>query len=379
MKAGDKLALLGGISISTFFREYWQKKPLLIRAAIPGFKPLLPRESLFSLAKKEEVESRLITGCDEAWSLQHGPFSSLPSLQQKAWTLLVQGVNLHHRAVDELLNQFRFVPDTRLDDVMISFATEGGGVGPHVDSYDVFLLQAKGRRRWRISAQKDLSLVEGVPLKILAHFEPEQEWVLEPGDMLYLPPQYAHEGVAMGECMTYSVGFRSATYQELGEQFLQFMQEEIELPGRYIDPDRQFSAFPAKIDSLMLDRVSQALDEIRFDRNNYLLFLGTYLTEPKITVYFDSVARPLSFHKFIDKASEVGVTISSKTKMLYSGDYIFINGESFIVQKDDKKSMYNLANMRCLMGGEFKTMSEDVAQAIYQWYQEGWLYFSKKK
>jgi 50S ribosomal protein L16 3-hydroxylase len=144
------------------------------------------------------VESRLIVQQAKGWRMKQGPFAprSLPPLSQKAWTLLVQGVDLHDAGAHALLQQFRFVPDARLDDLMISFATPGGGVGPHFDSYDVFLLQASGRRRWKIGRQKDLTLQEGVPLKILQNFEPEQEFVLEAGDMLYLPPRYAHDGVA---------------------------------------------------------------------------------------------------------------------------------------------------------------------------------------
>ena len=179
-------------------RRHWQKKPLLVRQAMPGFQPLLGRAALFKLAAREQVESRLIVQQAKGWRMKPGPVAprGLPPLGQKAWTLLVQGVDLHEPGAHALLQKFRFVPDARLDDLMISFATAGGGVGPHFDSYDVFLLQASGRRRWRIGQQKDLTLQQGVPLKILQHFEPDEEFVLEAGDMLYLPPRYAHDGVA---------------------------------------------------------------------------------------------------------------------------------------------------------------------------------------
>ena len=193
--------MLGGLSPQQFMRRYWQKKPLLVRQAIPQFAPPVLRSELFALAAQEGVESRLVQLVKGAWKLRHGPFSrrALPALQQPDWTLLVQGVDLHNDAVHALMQQFRFVPDARLDDVMISYATDGGGVGPHFDSYDVFLLQAHGQRRWRIGRNKDLSLQPGVPLKILQNFEAEEEFVLNPGDMLYLPPKYAHDGVAEGE------------------------------------------------------------------------------------------------------------------------------------------------------------------------------------
>jgi len=234
--------------------------------------------------------------------MQHGPFNKLPPLKQKAWTLLVQGVNLHHPAADALLRQFRFVPDARLDDLMISYATDGGGVGPHFDSYDVFLLQAHGQRRWRISAQEDLTLEEGVPLKILSNFQAEQEFVLEPGDMLYLPPQYAHDGVAIGECMTYSVGFRSPAYQELGESFLEFMMDTIDLPGRYEDPDLKATAKPAELPVDMVARIRDELNKIRFTDDDITIFLGEHLSEPKPSVFFEARAEELSFARFFQGA-----------------------------------------------------------------------------
>ncbi len=193
-----KLSLLGNITAEQFLKTYWHKKPLLIRNAIASFTPIFSRDALFDLAAQDDVESRLITEHKQQWEMRQGPFDRLPSLKQKTWTLLLQGANYYNDAATDLLNAFRFIPDARLDDLMISFATDGGGVGPHFDSYDVFLLQAHGQRRWRIGAQKDLTLVDGMPLKILKNFNPTEEFVLGPGDMLYLPPQYAHEGVAIG-------------------------------------------------------------------------------------------------------------------------------------------------------------------------------------
>jgi len=222
--------LLGGLSPQQFMKRHWQKKPLLVRQAIPGFKPLLERAALFELAAGEAVESRLLSQGAKGWQFRRGPFKrrALPPLKTPDWTLLVQGVDLHDEAVHRLMQQFRFVPDARLDDVMISYATNGGGVGPHFDSYDVFLLQAHGQRRWRIGRQKDLRLVEGLPLKILANFQPEEEYVLDPGDMLYLPPRWAHDGVAVGECMTYSIGFRQPARGELARELLQRLAEDAE-------------------------------------------------------------------------------------------------------------------------------------------------------
>ena len=210
-------------------RRYWQKKPLLIRQAVAGIQPMLSRQQLFALAESQDVESRLVVNDTHTgqWRLKSGPLvrRSLPSLKQSHWTLLVQGVDLHDDRVAQLRDQFRFIPDARLDDVMISYATDQGGVGPHFDSYDVFLLQVHGQRRWRISQQKDLSLQDDTPLKILRHFKAQETWLLEPGDMLYLPPHCAHEGVAVGECMTYSMGFKAQSPEALAQELLPRMAD----------------------------------------------------------------------------------------------------------------------------------------------------------
>lgn len=371
-----KLTLLGGLSPEQFLRDYWHKKPLLIRQAIPGFTPLLSREALFDMAAKDDVESRLITHFGTQWQLQNGPFSQLPPFSKKGWSMLLQGVNLHHDAAGALMQQFRFIPDARLDDLMISYATDSGGVGPHFDSYDVFLLQAHGQRRWRISAQKDLTLVEGMPLKILKNFTAEQEFLLEPGDMLYLPPHYAHDGVAVGECMTYSIGFRAPSFQELGEAFLQFMADSIDLPGRYADPDLDATKHPAEISRSMLSQVANELNKVKFTDDDVAIFLGEHLSEPKANVFFDPPAHPYTRKRFLGAAIKRGVTLSRKTRMLYRGRHVFINGESFDAGRVDRTKLALLADVRRLDGSTVASSSEDVIDALHTWYQDGWLVLS---
>jgi len=373
MKKPAPLRLLGDITPAQFMRDYWHKKPLLIRQAIPGFKPLLPFAELAELATKDYVESRLVALTDGQWDMQRGPLNELPPRTQPGWTMLVQGVNLQNDAADALLRQFRFVPDARLDDLMVSFATDGGGVGPHFDSYDVFLLQAEGQRRWKISAQKDLSLVEGLPLKILSKFKADEEFVLEPGDMLYLPPHYAHDGVAVGDCQTYSIGFRSPSYQELGEAFLQFMADSIDLPGRYADPELAPSDKPAEIPKHMLGTIADELNKMQFTEDDFTIFLGEYLSEPKHNVFFTGPEKPLPAGRFAQSAAKKGVTLSRKTQMLYRGKNVFINGESFAVNRADKVTLETLANARKLDGAAVAAASEDVMEALYAWYTDGWL------
>jgi 50S ribosomal protein L16 3-hydroxylase len=366
-------SLLGGLSPAQFLRDYWHKKPLLIRQAISDFKPVVSRNELFDMAAQDEIESRLITHFDRQWRMESGPFIRLPSVRKPGWTLLVQGVNLYRDDADRLLRQFRFIPDARLDDLMISYASDGGGVGPHFDSYDVFLLQAHGKRRWRIGAQSDLSLHEDMPLKILRRFEPEQEFLLEPGDMLYLPPNYAHDGIAVGECMTYSIGFRAPSYQELGQAFLQFMVETVELDGRYADPDLQPSRRPAEIGQPMLSRVARQLNEIQFSAADIAIFLGEFLSEPKPHVFFDRPSRVRSYSSFTKAAAKHGIRLSRKSKMLYQGNRLFMNGESFIVSRPDQKLLHALANSRELAGTIIAAGTENALEALYAWYRDGWV------
>ncbi|HYA65858.1 MAG TPA: cupin domain-containing protein, partial [Burkholderiaceae bacterium] len=203
--------------VGQFLARYWQREAVCIRQAIPGFVSPVSRARLFSLAGDPQVESRLVTAFSGRWKLRSGPIPTrdLPSVHRGQWTLLVQGVDLHDAAIWSLAARFRFLPAARFDDVMISYASDAGGVGPHVDQYDVFLLQAQGQRRWRIATEFDPTPVEGAPLRLLANFRHQREWILEPGDLLYLPPGVAHEGVASGQCITISIGFRLPVRQEL--------------------------------------------------------------------------------------------------------------------------------------------------------------------
>lgn len=368
-----KHSVLGAMPPREFLSTYWQKKPLLIRQAIPDFHPPVQRDALFSMASRDDVESRLITNFRQQWKMQHGPLEQLPSLTRKNWTLLVQGVNLHDDEADALLNRFRFIPDARLDDLMISYATDTGGVGAHFDSYDVFLLQAQGQRRWRIGAQADLSLQDGLPLKILRNFTPTEEFVLNPGDMLYLPPHYAHEGTAVGECMTYSIGFRAPSWQELGEAFMNFMADNVMLSGRYADPDLQPARHPAQIGAGMLQRVARQFEELANRPDDITIFLGEHLSEPKPNVWYDAPAKPLTAARFEAGVTRHGLRLHRKTRMLYQGKFVFINGESFQPSAADRRVLQQLADQRTAPPETVGSASSDLRESLYQWYRDGWL------
>jgi 50S ribosomal protein L16 3-hydroxylase len=379
-------ALLGNLTPAQFMRRYWQKKPLLIRRAIPDIAAPLLRDELFELAGQDEVEARLITHFRNKWHMEHGPFAAdeLPSLKQRAWTLLVQGVDLHDDRARALLERFRFVPDARLDDLMISYATDGGGVGPHFDSYDVFLLQVHGKRRWRISAQSDLTLRPGVPLKVLQNFEPEEEWLLEPGDMLYLPPHIAHDGVAEGECMTCSIGFRAPSSNELTAQFLYHLAERGEnraggehdgrAPQLYRDPQQPAVAHPAELPQALIERVGALLAQVKWNEKDIASFLGSYLSEPKPSVVFDPPKQPLNEMRFVQRASKLGLRLDRKTVLLYNSRFFFLNGEENRFA-GHKKWLIEFADNRCLSAKRFVTLSGDssVTALLHEWYCAGWI------
>jgi 50S ribosomal protein L16 3-hydroxylase len=251
---------------------------------------------------------------------------------------------------------------------MISYATDGGGVGPHFDSYDVFLLQAHGQRRWRIGQNKDLTLQPGVPLKILQNFEAEEEFVLNPGDMLYLPPKYAHDGVAMGECMTWSMGFRAPQEGELARELLLGLADEA-FDGvgdaLYRDPKQAAVSSPAAIPQALAGFARQVVDKAL--QNPQLLdsLLGEYLTEPKANVWFEGTQAELDV--------SAGVQLDRRTKMMYDERHMFINGESFKVGGRDAVALRQLADDRFMIGRKVKTLSADAKDALLDWASAGWL------
>ncbi|MBD9456250.1 cupin domain-containing protein [Pseudomonas sp. PDM05] len=280
------LQLLGGITAREFLRDYWQKKPLLIRQAIPDFESPIDADELAGLALEEEVESRLVIEHGERpWELRRGPFAedAFSTLPEREWTLLVQAVDQFVPEVAELLEQFRFLPSWRIDDVMISFAAPGGSVGPHFDNYDVFLLQAQGKRNWKIGqmCSSESPLLQHADLRILAEFEESAEWVLEPGDMLYLPPRLAHFGIAEDDCMTYSVGFRAPSAAEVLTHFTDFLAQYLTDEERYTDADAQPVSDPHQIQSDALDRLKSLLAEHMSDERMLLTWFGQFMTEPR--------------------------------------------------------------------------------------------------
>lgn len=365
------IQLLGGLSPARFMRRHWQKRPLLVRQAIPDFRPPLDRAGLFALAQGDEVESRLLVRSGGDWRLRHGPVArrAIPPLSRPGWTLLVQGVDLHADAARTLLERFRFVPDARLDDLMISYASDGGGVGPHADSYDVFLLQASGRRRWRIARRFDPSLVPGLPLRILRSFEPEQEWLLEPGDLLYLPPGWAHDGVAVGgDCMTCSIGLRVPGREALAREVLQRALDETEAPERdvlYRDASQPATREPARIPPALAAFAIDAVARLAGDAKAMACALGEVLSEPKPLVRFEPNPAP---------DCSGGVRLDRRSRMLYDGERVYLNGESYLAGGRDARAMRVLADRRELDARTISRSSAEARTLLDAWAQAGWLH-----
>lgn len=383
------LTLLGGRSPAEFMRTYWQKKPLLIRQAIPGFTSPVPPAGLKKLAKRDDAESRLIWQENDEWNMENGPFARFPKVAEPNWSLLVQSVDLHDDATAALMQQFRFIPDARLDDIMISLASRNGGVGPHFDSYDVFLLQGRGQRRWRISQQKDLSLVPDIPCKILQHFAPEDEFVLEPGDMLYLPPHIAHDGISESdECITVSIGFRAPSLAVLARGLLEVAADQLsarhglgfgpystpELPGPDLTgmfQDKKLAATtePAALPDELVSSALAAVQKITFNERMAARFLGCWLTEPNALAVFPIAEDMVDLEDVIEGNGRL--VLDRRSRMIYRGADLFINGEA-LVQKTNA-TLKKLADTRILTSADLKKASAPTLTLLQEWLDDGWL------
>lgn len=364
---------LGAQTARTFLSRHWQKRPLLVRGALPDFRGLVIPRELMQLAGRDDAQARVVLRVGRKWQVHQGPFSSayFRRLPARGWTLLVHDVDHFLSPARDLLSRFSFVPHARLDDLMISYAAPGGGVGPHYDSYDVFLLQGPGRRRWQIGHQRDLALVEDAPLKLLRRFRPERECVLEAGDMLYLPPGWAHDGVALTPCMTYSIGFRAPAWQELTVQFLRFLEDDAKPDGWYQDPGLKPARYPARIGTDMLDQVARRLDRIEWRVSDVLRFLGQYLTEPKAHVFFTPPRVRLPLERFARRVRTSGVVLDLKSDMLYRADLFFLNGETVRVKGRARDALARLADARELSAVD--TTRRGLVALLHRWYGAGYV------
>jgi 50S ribosomal protein L16 3-hydroxylase len=396
----------GKLNVEQFKAKHWQKKPLLVRNALLSPESLISKQELLILAANGQCEARLITrNKGNSWQLTHGPFnanrSDKPNFPKKgSWTVLVQGVDTVNTNINELMADFRFAGDALLDDVMISYATDGGGVGPHLDSYDVFLIQLHGCRQWRISPPKSTpaEFEEDMPVKILKTFSPSQQWLLEAGDMLYLPAGWGHDGIAVGECMTASVGFRAPHRNEWLNAYLDDLSDSLEdilspLPKRLkIAPSKLGNIrkeTPANIAAAIPDQFGQWVDELMgkgvaqkpASKAHIRELAGRFLTEPKTHTTFIPPSKVVNQTIFSKSLIDKGIRLSLASRCLYSHTpkTFFLNGESFSVSTSQLNSLALLADSKQLggKGSKASAIDVDLLESLYDWYESGWILIRK--
>lgn len=394
-------------------QRHWQRRPLCIRAALDPASLVRDADGqaveridlrlLRELAADPDVESRLVYGprfqargrnAATDWALRQGPFKRLPAVSAPGWSLLVQGLDLHLDAARALLDRFRFVSDARLDDLMISFASDGGGVGAHVDSYDVFLLQLQGQRHWSVAPPQrgagrgdDGVDPAATALRHLAHFEPTQTWLLEPGDMLYLPPGWGHDGVAVGPCLTASIGFRSPTpmqWLSAIHAMLEDDQDQAAAPGRRADPlaalglpfrdgGAEATDHPGAIPDALATRLLAWQRQWQPSPDLLERALGRLLTEPKPQVWFEAEEVPTG------PAALAGlrkIRLDRQTLLLYRGRYLFINGDIVEPPRPALRALQTLADRRALAAADLEQALRNpwLSATLGDWLAAGWIH-----
>ncbi len=379
---------LGGLSPNQFMARYWQKKPLLVRNAFPDFEPAVSIDEVLALCTQDTLQTRLIQSAPKGrsrhsgnWSLAHGPFRKrdLPKISDPNWTVLVQQVNTLLPAADRFLDAFRFIPEARLDDLMISVAGPGGGIGAHVDSYDVFLIQAQGQRRWEIAQRFAPALIDGLPLKILKSFRAEHEWLLNPGDLLYLPPQVAHRGTAVGAaCMTWSIGFRAPGRVALADQAWSQHLEQFE-ESDWHDPWLKASDRPGEIPEQLLAALTRQVLQTFPNRKALRSAIACVLSEPAPSAVFETPRPAPTLRGFSSAAKRHGIALSPASRLLYVDRAFYINGEavSTPLTVSASAALRDLANHRRLSAAQVERVIQDpsLADCLLQMARAGWIVY----
>lgn len=396
-KSAPKLTLLGGLTAAEFLADYWQKRPLLIRGAIPNFRTLLSPDELAGLATEDGVSARLVLekGGKKPWQVEHGPFTAkrLTALPKAHWSLLVSNLEHWLEEAGALLDQFNFVPLWRADDLMVSLAPPGGSVGAHVDSYDVFLLQGYGRRTWQISTGGDQTMRPDIDLRILKKFVPEQSWELEPGDMLYLPPGVAHHGVAVTDSMTYSIGFRAPSQRDLLADFFalpEALTALVATDAMYRDPDLKQQTNAGEISTSAVDRVVSMLAAPLANRDLMGRWFGMHVTRSANAGTAPAVRRRMPSSDAVNRAladdREVWRSDHVRFAHFTAGDgrlYLYVDGIEHELDPRLGPVVEAICNKRCHQGSELKKLlprgkaSEGPVTLIRHMLQQGWLYLGK--
>lgn len=363
---------LGACTIDRFLREHWQRKPLVARGVVPALADALGRDDLLDLACRDDVESRLIVGSGRQWQLRHGPFRrrDFARLPARCWTVLVNGIETVVPAARRLQSAFGFVPYARQDDVMVSYAAPGGGVGPHTDSYDVFLLQGAGTRRWQLGRQRDFTLIDGAPIRVLRRFRAQREWLMQAGDLLYLPPEYAHHGTAVGECLTWSLGMRAPREGELAARFFDYVQDHLAGDALYTDRGLRRQAHRAEIGAAMRQRLRAMIGAIRWRDDDLDRCIGEFLSEPRRHLEFDAPRR-LGAAAFARAARARGLRLDLKSRLLFDRRRFYLNGESAPSAGLDAAALRRLADTRALARGT--RLGAATLALLHRWHGAGYL------
>jgi len=364
----------GDLTVEEFLSDYWQQKPLLIRNAFPNFEPVITSDELAGLSLEQEVESRLIQFKPDRseYQLDCGPLNeeTFANLPESDWTLLVQAVDHYSPKAKALLNAFNFIPNWRIDDLMISYATPGGGVGPHYDNYDVFLIQAEGTRRWELGGieSSQSPRLADAPVLILSEFKSQESFDLEPGDMLYLPPQVAHNGVATSEdCVTYSAGFRAPSDAEILRTVSDHIGESLTSEERFSDAKRSVCLSPGEIDQASIDQITKRLTELLTNRDQLETALGSLFSEPKYPDQAESLD-PEGYQDWIQDAEEFGIEIAPNNRLLYlEGEQfkLFCNGERLTIDESEKALAKQLADQGYLLVEGINVESSALLKHLY--------------
>lgn len=388
----EPLAILGGMTAERFLREHWQKKPLLVRQAVPGFAGIVDVDELTALAGREHVQARLVfdhkktTRKRHRWELVDGPLLDLDvgHMPERDWTFLVQGLESLVPGGWDLLRRFSFLPAARIDDLMVSWAAPGGSVGPHDDLYDVFLLQGPGRRRWQIATDYARDVDETAPIKVLADFKPAQEFVLEPGDMLYLPPRVAHWGTAVDACFTYSIGFLAPSHDALQQNFLAFLGQRLAMTtpqdALYEDPDLRPSTDPLTLGDDMVAKVTLVLQSVAWSHADIEEFTGRLLTGPKPSHSFEAprALSPAAFHKKLRAPGRLRLALPTRGLLTPVAQgrppRVFLNGEMRAIDPGDRAFLRSLIDQREVeLPVQVKASTE---LALYELYATGGVAFA---
>ncbi|MCR8921820.1 cupin domain-containing protein [Dasania sp. GY-MA-18] len=370
-----------------FLKNYWQKKPLLIRNALPDFHSPLSPDELAGLACEEDIESRLIVGADQQWQLTHGPLEDhhFEALPEREWTLLVQAVDHWMPEVASLIDNFNFIPYWRIDDIMVSYAADGGSVGPHYDNYDVFLVQGLGQRRWQLGqyCHDSEAHIPHEQLKILQHFDSQQEWLLNPGDILYVPPRYAHWGVGAGEdCMTYSVGFRAPSHSEILSHFCDFQLAQLNQQQRFQDPAIASNQPPGEINAASIEYIQAVLQQQLNNPAAIAQWFGQYMTEPKYPQLHEDESLDLSLSELNNQLTTQPYAYKNPaSRLAYTstaqGLAFFVDGKHIASSPASAELIQLLCNQQHYPSSSLSDMlnSEENKALILSLFNSGVLYF----